>query len=251
MSSAFRLTTIDAVLPRFRFFPLDPCATRLYGDGFNAGKLFGNSKYRVSSRRGDNNERGCLMNRTLCATGLACLVTTLIVAPTAVAAPPTEYGVYELHLQPAFDFQDSQQTTMTPLRAGLGYYLTPYAQVGGYMSLTKKKNGSFWGKSDVWGLGVFGEAAMNWDYPVLPYLGLSLGFLDGDGDNSTAFVATLSPGVKGFLMETLALSLQLDWNFSNEPIYDFDRDYAFPDTIEGSGKKSSLAVSLALRILFY
>lgn len=191
------------------------------------------------------------MNRTLCATGITCLFTVLIGAPTAVAAPPTEQGVYELHLQPSFDIQDSQQTTMTPIRVGLGQYLTPSTQVGGYMSLTKKKDGSYWGKSDMWGLGVFGESAMNWDYPVLPYIGLSLGFLDGDGDNDTAFIATLSPGVKGFLMETLALSLQMDWHVSNKPVYDFDRDYAFPDTIEGSGKRSSLSVSLALRILFY
>ncbi len=191
------------------------------------------------------------MRRSFCVAGLACLFVAPVVAPVTLAAPPTEYGVYEMHIQPSFDIQDDQQIYMTPMRVGLGYYLSPYAQAGGYLSLTKAEAYSYWGKSDVWGLGVFGETVVMWDYPVFPYLGLSLGFLDGDGDNKTAFVSTLSPGVKGFLMETLALSLQLDWHFSNRPIYDFKRNFEIHDSIEGSGKRSSITLSLALRILFY
>jgi hypothetical protein len=175
-----------------------------------------------------------------------------VFAATALrAAPPTEYGVYELHFQPSFQLTGKSHADLIPLRVGLGHYLSPASQVGGYMTLSKKDNGSYWGTSDVWGLGVFGETALTWDRPLYPYLGLSMGLLDGDGDNSTAFAASVSPGVKTFLMETVAFSLQFDWNLSNRPIYDFKRDYSFPNSVEGKGDKTSLALTLAVRVLFY
>ena len=181
----------------------------------------------------------------------ACLLLTHAGISRVDAAPPTERGVYELHVSPTVDFSDKQQTRMTPFRVGLGQYFNASTHAGGYIMFTKSKNDSYWGTSDVWGLGIFGETSMTWDYPALPYLGLSLGFMDGDDENDTAFVATLSPGVKGYLLETLALSVQLDWNFSNKPIYDFSRDFSFVDSVEGSGKKSSVTMSLAIRWLFF
>ena len=175
----------------------------------------------------------------------------------ASAGTPVEKGAHELHLRASWDLLGSQQTYMTPIRAGAGRYLTDIVQAGGFISLTKSNDDSYWGKSDVWGLGLYGEIHAPWPRSVLPYLGVSVGLLDGDTPKSTAFAASISPGLKIYLNHFVALSAQLDWNMSTDEIYDFDRDYEFKDRypesekVKGEGDRMGLGMSVALRVVLH
>ncbi len=178
-------------------------------------------------------------------------------ALSALAGSPTEQGASELHLRASWDVLGSQQTYVTPIRAGAGYYLRDNMQVGGFLSFTKTDDDSYWGKSDVWGLGVYGEIHKQWRHPVLPYVGVSIGLLDGDTHRSTALVASISPGIKFYLNDFVAFSTQLDWNMSSSEIYDFDRDYDYKafhpksERVKGDGDNMGLGMSVAVRIMLY
>lgn len=176
----------------------------------------------------------------------------ILFAIPVFASPPTQQGVYEARIEPIADFVDVGGDMGLPIHGTFGYYLSQNIQLGGSVLFTKKESASYWGKGNVWGLGIYGEFNVDWDFVLYPYVGVGAMLLD-DSNNyrDPALQLTVSPGVKVFLTDYVSLSVQADWNAATEELYDFERDYSLTGGIYGEGKTSSVTGAIAIRFLFY
>ena len=181
---------------------------------------------------------------------IALILVAIVLAVPCLAAP-SRPGVYELRVQPSIDILDVADNEGIPFAVGLSRYVAENIHFGAMMKFAKKDYDSYWGEDDVWGLSIFAEVNLDWDAPLLPYIGIDFGLLDGDADDDTVFVTTLSPGVKAFLMETFSVSLQMDWQFAGDDIFDFDRIPSTSPDVQGSGDNSGLSLAIAARFLFF
>jgi hypothetical protein len=184
----------------------------------------------------------------------AILFSALLSIPV-FAAPPTQQGTYEARVQAMADLGDVEGNVGVPIEGNFGYYLTQNIQLGGEVLFGKKDFDSYWGKGNVWGLGVYGEFNVDWDFVIYPYVGVGAMLLDDSNDKAdrgNVFQLTVSPGIKVFLTDYISLSLQANWESATDDIYDFKRDEGIPeDQISGSGKTSALTGAVAIRFLFY
>lgn len=158
-----------------------------------------------------------------------------------------QQAIYELKLEASSDIADTDDDAHAALVGGLGWYHSESMLIGGYFSFEKKNYESYWGVSNVWGLGAYGEYLFNLNSPVVPYLGASLGFLDGSNkDDDTTFVMAGSGGIKVFLTETMAVSAQLNLNWADNEIYDYERT----SIDEGDGNSFDVTANIGLRLLY-
>ncbi len=171
-------------------------------------------------------------------------VTILIPVGYAEARQP----LYEMRLELSSDISDSgDDDAHASIVGGLGWYHWERVLFGGYCSFEKKETG-YWDKSNVWGLGAYGEYHFKTGSPVVPYLGGSMGFLDGNDEDDTAFTISGAAGVKVYVTETLAISAQLNLNWADEDIYDYEiSDYKLK---LGDGNSTDVTANIGLRYLY-
>jgi hypothetical protein len=161
-------------------------------------------------------------------------------------------GLYEMQLGAAWDILYDGHDRTVPVQAGLSYYVSDDTQIGAFLTFAKKNNDSFWGVDDTWGLGAFFEYNYLTDGILLPYSGASIGIVDGNaaGGDSVVIVSAFG-GAKFFVTQVVALTAQLNLNWCNEDIYDFDRNFAYPNKVKGEGEQFDISGSLGLRIVLW
>jgi hypothetical protein len=164
-------------------------------------------------------------------------------------AGPVQKGLYEVQGGFAWDVAYEGNDKFIPVMAGLGYYLTDNVEAGGFMSFTKKDEDSYWGVSDVWGLGVFCAYNFVGNGSGVPYIGVAARLLDGGGD--VVLIGDLFLGMKAFVMPTLALFGQVDISAASEEIYDFERDWQSKDSTDGDGEPIGVGISGGVRIVLW
>ncbi len=181
------------------------------------------------------------------------ILSGFLFAATLLAASPTQQGTYEARIEPLADLGEVEGNVGVPIRGAFGYYFSQNFHVGVCMSFAKKEFESYWGKANLWGLGLYGEFSLDRDWPVVPYIGLTGTFLDDSNDNrDVVLVLTVSPGLKVSLSEYISLSVQANWNAATEDIYQFERRIVIPsdlDTIRGAGEATGVTGAVALRFL--
>jgi hypothetical protein len=185
---------------------------------------------------------GILMKRLLLCVVLACVSAPLFAAPV-------QKGLYEVTGGVSWDVSYDGNDKLIPVYAGLGYYSSDRVQAGGLISFTKKSEDSFWGVSDVWGLGAFCEYNFTGNSASVPYAGISARLLDGGGD--VVVVGDLFAGIKVFVVPTVALFGQVNFSIASDEIYDFDRDWLVPDRIEGQGEPTDVGISAGVRVVLW
>ena len=182
------------------------------------------------------------MNRLLLSVATACVSVSAI-------AGPVQKGLYEVQAGVNWDVAYDGNDKYVPVSAGLGYYVTDQIQVGALLSFTKKDEDSFWGVSDVWGLGAFCEYNFSGSDSILPYVGAAAHAYDGGGD--VVWVGEAFGGMKYFFMPTVAVFGQINLSAASDEIYDFQRDWLVADKIDGKGENIGLGVSAGLRIVLW
>jgi hypothetical protein len=147
--------------------------------------------------------------------GLAAIVMS---ATTLSARDQT--GCTEAQVSVLLDIAGSHSEDRPILAGSLGYYIADWVQCGIRVTYESTKS-SYWGESAaVYGLGGYVECEWKrWNCPAIPYLALNATALSEDNDD-TVFVFTAAPGIKVFVLETLALSLQANFDFASDKIYD-------------------------------
>jgi hypothetical protein len=161
-------------------------------------------------------------------------------------------GLYEMQLGANWDILYDGNDRSIPVQAGLSYFVTDDTQIGAFVLFAKKNNDSFWGVDDTWGLGAFFDYNFLTDGMLLPYSGGSVAVVDGNADSGdTVVILSAFGGVKFFLTQSLALTGQLNLNWCNKDIYDFDRNYDFPDEVKGKGKQFDISGSVGARVLLW
>jgi len=179
---------------------------------------------------------------------LLTIAAAAIVSIPALAGP-VQQGLYEVRGGFSWDLAYEGNDKFIPVEAGLGYYLTDNVQVGGFMSFTKKDDDSYWGVSDVWGLGLFCEYNFVGNGPAVPYIGVDARLLDGGGD--VVLIGDIFLGIKAFVMPTLALFGQVGISAASEEIYDFERDWQSEDSTDGDGETVGVGISGGIRIVLW
>jgi opacity protein-like surface antigen len=172
---------------------------------------------------------------------LAALLIVFCLSPLSVAL--AQQTTYEMRLEASTDISDTEDNAHAAVVGGLGWYHWERVLFGGYVSFEKKDADSYWGVSDVWGLGGYGEYHFNMDSPVVPYLGASLGFLDGDKKEDTTFVMAGSGGIKVFVTDRVAISGQLNLNWADANIYDYDWE-------DSEGDATDISANIGLRYIY-
>jgi len=176
-----------------------------------------------------------------------------IAAAAVVSIPalagPVQKGLYEVQGGLSWDVAYEGNDKFVPVKAGLGYYVTDNVQLGGFMSFTKKDADSYWGVSDVWGLGLFCEYNFVGNRAAVPYIGVDARMMDGGGD--MVLIGDLFLGMKAFIMPTLALFGQVDVSAASDEIYDFERDWQSSDSTDGEGESVGFGVSGGVRIVLW
>ncbi|MFW6151706.1 MAG: outer membrane beta-barrel protein [Verrucomicrobiota bacterium] len=151
--------------------------------------------------------------------------------------------LYEIKLELSSDISDSGGDDDHPaIVGGLGWYHWERVLFGGYCSFEKKETG-YWGKSNLWGLGAYGEYHFKTESPVVPYLAASMGFLDGDEDDDTVFTLSGGAGLKVSLTKILSVSAQLDLNWADSEVYDYEWE-------DKDGSSTDVTANIGLRYLY-
>ena len=179
------------------------------------------------------------MKHLLLCAAFACVAVVTIAAPV-------QKGIYEVQAGVDWEVLYNGYDKVVPLRAGLGYYCTDQVQVGGLLSFSKKEGDSFWGVSDVWGIGGFCEYNFTGNDTRLPYAGGSLSFYDG-GDDVVTVLAAFG-GIKYFVLPTVALFGQINLMVATDEIYDFDRNWLIQDQVKGDGQNFGASVGAGVRV---
>jgi len=164
---------------------------------------------------------------------------------------PIGTGAHEIRLEASSGIGGGNSDSPAYI-GGLGYYFCENIQIGGLVSLMKESgNDSYWGADDVWGLAVYGEHCFNPSGAMIPFVGVSAGFFDGDESDDSVLVLSISPGLKLFVTDTVAISGQVNVNWAGDEIYDFERDYSRPDKVEGQGEDTGFSANLGVRFLLW
>jgi hypothetical protein len=172
-------------------------------------------------------------------------------------AAPMEQGSYEVRAGAMYNIERTPERIYAPVMAGFGYYVLDGLQFGGLITFEKREWESAWGVGNVWGIGGFGEyvLVLDPDIPVMPSFAVSARLMDTDNRGDMVLVGALSPGVRFFVTETLALALQLDVNLATRDIYNYQRDWVkddvtYPDNITGEGSQIGWTIGAGVRVLY-
>jgi opacity protein-like surface antigen len=147
------------------------------------------------------------------------IMSVLIVAAMAAGSAlggALDEGSRELGVQGSVDFESSQGTDAR-IALKLGQYVARGVQVGVSGSFADNDAETLWGGS------VFGEYNLILDeQPVVPFVGLSLGFVRSEPDrfdDENALVFGVEAGGKYFLSENTAVTLSYIFSLASEDIY--------------------------------
>ncbi|MBN1669599.1 MAG: outer membrane beta-barrel protein [Kiritimatiellae bacterium] len=156
-----------------------------------------------------------------------------------------EEGTYELLLESSFDFENWKGEPEFKATAGLGYFMRPDVEVGGFV---KYEDVEF---DSLWGVGAFGEYNIDFGLVLLPYLGASVAYLDGDDYDDEYFLLTLSAGIKYFIARNVAVAASLNYELATEDVYQTDGNWVNQtEDMGGEYTDSDLNVRLGLRCFF-
>lgn len=170
----------------------------------------------------------------------------VVLLALSVQASPLSRGADEVRTEVVYDMSQTDDPYVAVL-AGMGHYFRDNLLLGGYVSWEKKSWSSYWGVTDLWELGIYGE----YDYlryeKVVPFVGLSMGLVDGDlPKDDTIFMAKVTGGLKYFINDVVAIALNLNVEMSGEEVFNYDRE---SDTV-GSGENVGYSVALGARSVF-
>jgi hypothetical protein len=176
--------------------------------------------------------------------GLAAIV---ISATTLSARDQT--GCTEAQVSVLLDIAGSHSEDRPVLTGSLGYYLADWVQCGIRVNYESVDNSSYWGYGAVYGLAGYVECNWKrWNCALTPFVSLSLAGLSED-NNDTVMVITAAPGVKLFLTETIGVSLQANFDFASEDIYDVEWDSAHRSRT--AGDNFDISCTAGVRFLFF
>ncbi len=179
------------------------------------------------------------------------LVVFCIIALVSVSsiAGPMQKGNIELRLDAAFDLEQGTDDGYVTAHCGMGRFLSERILVGGMVAFERREWGSYWGVSDVWGLGGYGEYHFVYSDTMIPYLSLALTYLDGNNpDNDVVYDITTGAGVKIFVTDTIMLAGQLNYAWASEDIHDYDRSVG--TGVIGTGSDTDVTGSIGIRVLY-
>lgn len=175
------------------------------------------------------------------------IVAVLSAAP--LTASNSRSGCTEAQISVLADFAGSHGEDRPIVSGSLGYYLTDWMQVGGRVTYESVDDPSYWGYGAVYGLGGYVECDWKrWKCFVTPYLALNLTALSED-KNDNVVVFTASPGIKAFLTETIGLSVQANFDFASQGIYNVEVLNYSPHTT--AGDKTDISCTFGVRFLFF
>ncbi len=180
---------------------------------------------------------------------LAVGVTIAVLSAAPLTASNARSGCTEAQISVLADFADSHREDRPIVSGSLGYYLTDWLQFGARVTYESVDDTSYWGYGAVYGLGGYIECDWKrWNCLVTPYLALSLTGLS-EAQNDNVMVFTASPGLKVFLTETIGLSVQANFDFASQAIYDVVPSYL--PTYTTTGDKSDISCTFGARFLFF
>lgn len=133
---------------------------------------------------------------------------------------------------------DTAADTQFDLSAKYGYFVADYLEVGGAAAISDNDAISSYG------LGGFVEYNFDLGTEVVPYVGAGLGWLNVDYDivdeDNDALEFSGYGGVKYFIVQNIAISGELEFDWASEEIYLEDDDVA--DT--------NIQINLGMRFFF-
>ena len=188
---------------------------------------------------------------------LSAIMVGILLAVCAVAEP-MDKGTYEVRGGGVYNFESTDESLYVPAMGGMGYYVIDHLQVGGLISFEKRQWESAFGEGNLWGLGVFSEYVLDTGLPVMPSFGLMGRIVNTDvkteadapprpPEVDNALILTVSPGLRFFVTESVALYLQLDVNMANEAIYDYDIKFS---PLSAEGKRVGYALGFGFRVIY-
>ena len=161
-----------------------------------------------------------------------------------VIAGPMEQGMYEVRTEAGHGFDSYASVALI---GGLGYFVTDNIAVGALVSFEKMEWESYWGKSDLWGLGGYAEYTFDLDNVFYPFAGAQVLFYSGNQnmyEEDMVPVFSLSGGFKAMVNDIVALTLRGNINFAGEEIFRIER----PDDTDGKSVGFSIAAGVSFML---
>lgn len=185
---------------------------------------------------------------------LAIAAMVVMSAVASYAADLLPQGMHEFRVDGCYDFVSADNLQIHPITGQMGYFPWDNVEMGMYVSYRKADWNSYFGPGSVWGLGGFAQYNITWGTPVVPFIGVRVGLLDGEQNSDTVFNIGGGPGVRLFLTETVSLYLAGEIDWASEDIYDFDRVGSKTDgddmDVLGDGSAAEFTAKAGFGIIF-
>jgi len=124
-------------------------------------------------------------------------------------------GTRELVLEGSYDFESAAGSALD-LNVKLGYFVLDGIEVGGLVGVS---DDDF---STDWRIGAFAEYNVDLGEPIVPFVGVSTGWLRFDPDvgssEDTIFLGA-EAGAKYFIAENIAISLSYQFTWADEDVF--------------------------------
>ncbi len=139
---------------------------------------------------------------TLAAAGVLLASSALVTEARAQAVTPNPLlpvaGTREIELRGQFIFDPSESQSV---HLGYGPFLNPNVQIGGSVDYAHSNGGS-----SIYGGGLFVNYHFPSASPLLPFIGLNLGYSDGNKGIEGSFAYGVQGGAKYFLTQNVAVT---------------------------------------------